>query len=300
MAFEYTTLAWEHSKAAGNARLVLLVLADRANEIGECWPSVSDIVSRTKASERTVQAALRELEELGEIEVNYNRGRRGSNMYRITIKPSFPKTPARIAPPADSAPSTDSELSETPADSAPPQISHPTPADSAPESIKNLSLEPNKNHIVEKAPDLDAVVEALYDAFPDCRKHAPHRVADIRIIRSVVLEPGLRSMADHCAMLLASTRAMAKWYEAELAKAPQPMEFNPTPGIRKFFVEKRLWDQPLDVWSLGSSGNAPPGKLVGLYDPDGKEFFVDESKAEELLAKGWTREPKKTEKVASW
>lgn len=304
MAFEYTTLAWQQSEAAGNTRLVLLVLADRANEQGECWPSIADLCRRTKASERTVQAALRELEKLGEIEVDYNSGQRGSNRYRITIEASSKEakpTPAKSAPPAKIAP---------------PQISHPTPADSAPESIKNLSLESTHESSCsnggDDGPDLDKVTEQLYDSYPATRKAKPRRSQDIRTIRSVVLEPGTRSMADHCRLLLAATRAMARYYAANSKSSGEPGAYNPTPGIRKFFIEDRLWDQSLSVWETESPNTPPPAgskssTVLGqmLYGPQGEEVFFDSAQVADQLASGWkdtrpiTRRPASTRSPAA-
>ena len=85
MSYEYTAKVWDCSKATGITRMVLLLLADRADHEGSCWPSIGDIAKRTLASERTVQRAIKELVELGEIRVKQNAARAGANLYQIIL-----------------------------------------------------------------------------------------------------------------------------------------------------------------------------------------------------------------------
>lgn len=99
MSVKATSWAFEHSRASGNCLLVLLALADRANEDGEdCHPSISTLMRKTRLSESTVRRCIRELElnceicrqgkrcsvqHLGELEVSYGTGKFGCNEYRI-------------------------------------------------------------------------------------------------------------------------------------------------------------------------------------------------------------------------
>jgi hypothetical protein len=65
-----TTWVWENSEASGNARLVLLAIADAADQGGEnAWPSQATIASMCRISVRTVRRLVAELVELGELEV---------------------------------------------------------------------------------------------------------------------------------------------------------------------------------------------------------------------------------------
>jgi len=111
---------------------VLISLADQANDDGVCWPAVATIASRTCVSERSVQAALRWLEENGFISAHRRAGR--STWYTVTPANAAPRsscTPANAAPP-------------------PPQMPHPTPADAAPITVKEPSGEPS---VVTGAPE---------------------------------------------------------------------------------------------------------------------------------------------------
>lgn len=129
MSVKAMSWVWEHSRAKGSARLVLLALADHAGaDGGDAYPSVGRLATRCGVSERTVHEALRILAELGEIVVDRNAGPRGVNRYHLTL---------------------------TPAESAPPQNPHPrnvprgplqnpavTPAESAPEPSRTVQEPP--------------------------------------------------------------------------------------------------------------------------------------------------------------
>lgn len=67
---------------SGTQKAVLISLADQANDQGVCWPAVETIAERTCASERTVQEALKWLEEHGAI--TRERRSQRSTMYTVT------------------------------------------------------------------------------------------------------------------------------------------------------------------------------------------------------------------------
>jgi hypothetical protein len=138
------TWVWTHSRSKNGARLVLLAIADVANDNGRnAWPSVKTLRTKANLSERAVQKAIKDLIELGELKVEFNQGPYGSNWYTILMD----KTPAVSAPPqylrgadtagvetgvkSDSLPQDPPQILH-PADSAPPQKTTATPADSAP------------------------------------------------------------------------------------------------------------------------------------------------------------------------
>lgn len=69
------------------AKLVLIALADRANDKGVCWPAYERLAEDCECSKRTVMRALQKLEELGLVEriSRFAKGMQQSNQYRITI-----------------------------------------------------------------------------------------------------------------------------------------------------------------------------------------------------------------------
>ncbi|MFF0790401.1 helix-turn-helix domain-containing protein [Streptomyces spiralis] len=87
MSFKVTNWVWARSESRNGARLVMLALADRADDNGCAWPSIDDLAERTKLSPRAVQKAINTLVESGELEVENGGGRHRSNRYRIVPKP---------------------------------------------------------------------------------------------------------------------------------------------------------------------------------------------------------------------
>jgi len=72
-------------KSAGR-KLVLIKLADNANDEGVCWPSVQHIADHSEMSARTVRRHLKDLEEAGFIEIEKRRLNNfvnRSNLYRL-------------------------------------------------------------------------------------------------------------------------------------------------------------------------------------------------------------------------
>lgn len=87
MSIKVTNWVWIRSESRNGARLVLLALADRADDDGFAWPSIEDLCERTKLSPRAVQKAITNLVELGELKVESGGGRRVRNRYTIIPKP---------------------------------------------------------------------------------------------------------------------------------------------------------------------------------------------------------------------
>lgn len=114
------TACWPLQGMNASQKAVLISLADNANDEGVCWPSIDYIAMRTCLSVRSVQGAIRYLQEAGILTISDRNGR--SNVY--TIKPeNYKFDPRKSCTPAESAPPQK--------ESKPPQNLHPTPAESA-------------------------------------------------------------------------------------------------------------------------------------------------------------------------
>lgn len=109
---------WKHSQSGGTDRLVLLAIADCANDEGEnAWPSMQTLCKKTGLSERTVQGRIQALCALGELTVELRAGKHGTNLYRVLMPEQLTlETPQNLHP-AESAPPQD--LRVNPAESAP-------------------------------------------------------------------------------------------------------------------------------------------------------------------------------------
>jgi hypothetical protein len=78
---------WKHSDAAGNDLLLLLAMADHADDRGICWPSIHQLAIKTRVSESTVKRSIKTLVDLGELKIEEAGGtfgtRRLANRYRV-------------------------------------------------------------------------------------------------------------------------------------------------------------------------------------------------------------------------
>lgn len=69
-------------------KLVLIKLADNANDKGECWPSFKHIADQCEISKRSVITHIKKLEEMGFLKIQHRDGkfhRNSSNMYHLNI-----------------------------------------------------------------------------------------------------------------------------------------------------------------------------------------------------------------------
>lgn len=88
MSIEVMNAVWQHSKASGRQKLVLLAIADHQGEIG-AWPSIATLARMVNASERSVQRDIAELAEMGELRIEErqapSRGQYKTNLYWVTV-----------------------------------------------------------------------------------------------------------------------------------------------------------------------------------------------------------------------
>ncbi len=88
MSIAVMNAVWEHSKADGRARLVLLAIADHQGEIG-AWPSIQTLARMVNSSERSVQRDIQYLQEIGELKVEIQNAptktQYKSNLYWVTL-----------------------------------------------------------------------------------------------------------------------------------------------------------------------------------------------------------------------
>lgn len=90
------TLAWK-AECTPTEKLVLISLADQANDSGICWPSISSIENRTNLSDRAIQKAIASLLQKGHLTVHFRMGK--SSYYTVHPRTTF--TPELDSPPND-------------------------------------------------------------------------------------------------------------------------------------------------------------------------------------------------------
>jgi hypothetical protein len=79
------TEVWAKAPFKRSDLLILLALADSANDEGVCWPSIATLAKRGRINRRNTYAALGKLEEAGWLERTSREGR--STIYTVIIGP---------------------------------------------------------------------------------------------------------------------------------------------------------------------------------------------------------------------
>lgn len=127
MSVRVMSLVWQIN-LPDSQKIVLLALADSANDEGTCWPSIATLAAKCSKSERTVQGVIRELVESGHL----TRIEKPGKGCLYTIHPRSDCTPAKAAPP---------------------QPLPPTPAAAAPKPSRTIIGEEAKASPPKRAPE---------------------------------------------------------------------------------------------------------------------------------------------------
>ena len=84
---------FEESGRVGTELLMLLALADHANDDGTCYPSVDGLAEKCRVSARHANRLLAALRDSGEISITINAGPKGKNLYRLNFDRMTPSSP---------------------------------------------------------------------------------------------------------------------------------------------------------------------------------------------------------------
>jgi hypothetical protein len=138
MSVRVASLVWRHYRKGGNHKLILLALADYANDQGgSIRPSLSTLAAKVGCSPDQTRRVLRELELVGLIETTANRfgGANKATVHRRILLDRLKALPPCVgATRTDGADATRTPcVDATPCTSAPPAPVHPAPcADATP------------------------------------------------------------------------------------------------------------------------------------------------------------------------
>lgn len=160
--------AWRQPVPDHGSLVVLLKLADQANDDGVCWPSRRTIAEHCRLSVRTIVRKIEAMETAGLLRVEpraRDDGSRTSNLYmlNLTPPPCHPDTPpvsrrvARHEPQVNLSSETEVSLAEDPA--APPS---PTPSSSNGGADRTLNGTPS--HTPPRAEAMTATADGSPDA----------------------------------------------------------------------------------------------------------------------------------------
>lgn len=135
-------------------KIVLLALADCANDEGVCWPSVASLAKKCSKSDRTIQAAIKSLTAAGHL----TRDERPGKGVLYTLHP----TPEAAAPRKDCAPKPATTTPEAASDK-PSRTIKPSPK-ASPSSRKRATVVPT-----DFAPVMSGKTAAAVDGWPPGR-----------------------------------------------------------------------------------------------------------------------------------
>ncbi|MFZ4968333.1 helix-turn-helix domain-containing protein [Pseudomonas sp. Mn2068] len=138
MSIKASNWAWDQHLPP-SSKIVLMALADAADDLGVCWPRISIIARKCCTSERTVQRVLKELEAKKFVTVSKqfrSDGGQSSNRYTLEIFTPLTKCDP---PPARKTPATDQSVS--------PPVPHMSPGDDKMLSPHKPTENPNKESL---------------------------------------------------------------------------------------------------------------------------------------------------------
>lgn len=94
MSVRTMSRVWEHSQHAGSDLLMLLAIADFADDAGNAYPAVSTLAEKCRMTPRNANLILANLRKTGELIIRQNEGPKGTNRYQIHL----PTPEARFTP----------------------------------------------------------------------------------------------------------------------------------------------------------------------------------------------------------
>ncbi len=104
MSISIMSAVFESEALGPTERLIMLALADHANDRGRCYPSIARLCKRTGLTSRTVQSNIRKLQETGYVSIQTGIGPGGVNVYFVTATPAGAAPPMRELHPTSGAP----------------------------------------------------------------------------------------------------------------------------------------------------------------------------------------------------
>lgn len=244
-----------HNVTSGQ-KLLLICLANYANDKGECWPSISSLAAQADVTPRHVSGMIHDLAKLGYVTVREQSGK--SNSYTLRI--GQPTNPSSGVPTKQSSPlSPDSPLNPSSGDPRTPV--HPPTNHSSGVPTNHSSSKPSYRTVIEPSSE------------PSVGADAPKPLPDNGPIQKIVkawyeragVEPANYAKALGYAKQLHAARVtprelseMYDWYAADPWRVERGFDLGScVADIEKFRQSQRL-PKP------ASNGRASPVKETTL------------------------------------
>ena len=83
MSIKVSSRVWASSSQRGGALIVLLAIADFADDDGFAFPSIATLAAKSRLGESQTHCIVRNLRTAGELEIEQNAGPHRTNIYRV-------------------------------------------------------------------------------------------------------------------------------------------------------------------------------------------------------------------------
>lgn len=200
MSLRIMAQVWDASVGSHTAKLVLLALADNANDAGVCWPSIPTIARKCDLSTRGVMKILASLESDGHLTRQKNAGK--STVY--TVQPVNRVHPCPPFTGEHGSPAPLNAVHPNPGTPFTPPVNpvHVTPEHGSPEPSRTVS-EPRERE--SRAPEREPIAEPAPVHRPD-----PHAASRPTLEQAIAAGSQIGMPADK-ATLWWNKRASADW-----------------------------------------------------------------------------------------
>jgi hypothetical protein len=91
MSIEWMTHVWNNSKQKGSRLLMLLAIADYANDEGSAYPGLESLARKTRQTKRNAIRIIEKIVEDEELEIDTKASHLGTNLYQIRVSTRKPK-----------------------------------------------------------------------------------------------------------------------------------------------------------------------------------------------------------------
>ncbi len=218
MSVAATELVWARSRHSGGDLVVMLALAWFADEKGWAYPAVSSLAERARMTTRNVNLVLARLRASGELEVRFNAGPKGANLYRITLPDSV--TPGTRNPERTFSPEAGFTLEEQFPPEADFTLKPPTQTPEAdfPNPLKPASAERSLKGQERPAEAMPEGFSRFWSTWPAGTRKTARRQCLAKWRAS-----GCELIADQIVAAVEVFKSSADWIKAEGAYIPAPL-----------------------------------------------------------------------------
>lgn len=175
---------WADSQHSGTHLLMMLAIADFADDDGNAYPAVNTLAIKCRMKPRNATYILRALEESGELQVRLNEGPKGANRYRIVLEALGVQgvAPLHRVAALQASVATPAILGRDPLQpiAEEPSMNHQEPPDRA-RALRTGSRKAHAHRL--STCQAQAVIDVYHEVLPEmpkCRLHTQERIRAIQ------------------------------------------------------------------------------------------------------------------------